>query len=175
MTQAANDQLLTELRRRLTQAVFRVCPGWLSSHAEDIVQTAMMRVIDAALKRGEGNPDLSSLYLEKAAYSATVDEIRRHRRRREGAAPEENSIQERAVDHADPETLAASREIAAGIGHCLSGLSSPRRLAVTLHLQGHAVSEVATLMRWRFKKAENLVYRGLADLRRCLATKGLAR
>jgi len=81
MTQAVNDQFLGDLRRRLTQAVFRVCPGWLSSHAEDIVQTAMMRVLGAAGKRGEGEPDLSSLYVEKTAYSATVDEIRRHRRR----------------------------------------------------------------------------------------------
>jgi RNA polymerase sigma-70 factor (ECF subfamily) len=175
VTQAASDLHLTDLRRRLSQAVFRVCPGWLSTHAEDIVQTAMLRVLDAAGKRGEGDPDLSSLYVEKAAYSATVDEIRRHRRRREGPAMEENSIQDGAAAQADPETLTASREIAAGIGHCLSGLSSPRRLAVTLHLQGHSVSEVAALMRWRFKKSENLVYRGLADLRRCLATKGLGR
>lgn len=174
MTQVARDLLLTELRRRLSEAVYRVCPGWLSSHTEDIVQTAMLRVLDAAGKRGEGDPDLSSLYVEKAAYSATVDEIRRHRRRRE-AAMAEHSIGEGAENQADPETLAASREIAVGIGHCLSGLASPRRLAVTLHLQGHSVSEVATLMRWRFKRAENLVYRGLADLRRCLATKGLAR
>jgi RNA polymerase sigma-70 factor (ECF subfamily) len=28
-------------------------------------------------------------------------------------------------------------------------------------------------MGWTEKKAENLVYRGLADLRRCLSAKGL--
>lgn len=174
MTQA-QDLLLTELRRRLSRAVFRVCPGWLASHAEDIVQTAVLRVLAAAGKRGEGSPDLSSLYVEKAAYSAMVDEIRRHRRRREVPEARERSLLEGAADRADPETLAASGEIAAGIGHCLSGLSSPRRLAVTLHLQGHSVPEVASLMRWPFKRAENLVYRGIADLRRCLAAKGLVR
>ena len=135
----------------------------------------MMRVLEAAGKRGEGDPDLSSLYVEKAAYSATVDEIRRHRRRREDPATPETAIRESAADQADPETLAASREIAVGIGHCLSRLPSPRRLAVTLHLQGHSVPEVAALMQWHFKRAENLVYRGLVELRRCLATKGLAR
>ncbi len=175
MTLTVNDQFLTELRRRISQAVFRVCPGWLSSHAEDIVQTAIMRVLDAAGKRGEEKPDLSAVYLERAAYSATVDEIRKHRRRRENPVTDERSIQRGATDRADPEMLAASREIAAGIGHCLSGLPSLRRLAVTLHLQGHSVSEVAAILRWRFKRAENLVYRGLADLRRCLTLKGLAR
>jgi RNA polymerase sigma-70 factor (ECF subfamily) len=44
-----------------------------------------------------------------------------------------------------------------------------------MYLHGHSVAEVAALLGWRFKKAENLVYRGLADLRRCLATKGLSR
>lgn len=175
MTLSADDQLLTELRRRLSQAVFRVCPAWLASHAEDIVQTAMMRVLEAARKRGEGNPDLSSLYVEKAAYSATVDEIRRYRRQREDRSTGESSTQETVSDHANPETLAAAREIAAGIGQCLLALASARRLVVTLRLQGHSVPEVAMLLRWRMKRTENLVYRGLADLRRCLVAKGLAR
>lgn len=49
----------------------------------------------------------------------------------------------------------------------------PRWLAVTLHLQGHSVPEVGALLAWTVKKAENLVYRGLADLRSCLSSKGL--
>ena len=49
----------------------------------------------------------------------------------------------------------------------------PRRLAVTLHLQGHTVPEAGSLLGWNAKRAENLVYRGLADLRDCLAGKGV--
>jgi len=139
------------------------------------VQTAMMRVLEAAGKRGEGNPDLSSLYLEKAAFSATVDEIRRYRRRREDQATDASAMHETAGDEAGPESLLAAREIRVAIGGCLASLAAPRRQAVTMYLHGHSVAEVAALLGWRFKKAENLVYRGLADLRRCLATKGLSR
>ena len=39
---------------------------------------------------------------------------------------------------------------------------------MTLHLQGFRVAEVATALGWTEKQAENLVYRGLADLRICL-------
>jgi RNA polymerase sigma-70 factor (ECF subfamily) len=48
-----------------------------------------------------------------------------------------------------------------------------RRLAVTLHLQGHTVPEAARILDWAAKQTENLVYRGLADLRACLMAKGI--
>jgi RNA polymerase sigma-70 factor, ECF subfamily len=43
---------------------------------------------------------------------------------------------------------------------------------VTLYLQGHTVPETARILGWDAKRAENLVYRGLADLRQCLMGKG---
>jgi RNA polymerase sigma-70 factor (ECF subfamily) len=51
----------------------------------------------------------------------------------------------------------------------------PRRIATTLHLQGHRIREVGDLMGWTEKKAENLIYRGLADLRNCLKSQGIER
>jgi len=59
------------------------------------------------------------------------------------------------------------------IRDCLLGLVTPRRLAVTLHLQGHTVPQAAEVLGWDAKRTENLVYRGLADLRVCLARKGV--
>jgi RNA polymerase sigma-70 factor (ECF subfamily) len=44
---------------------------------------------------------------------------------------------------------------------------------VTLYLQGHTVPETARVLDWPAKRADNLVYRGLADLRQCLLAKGL--
>ena len=169
-----NEEPIEEIRRRLTRAVHRVCPRWLAAHAEDIVQTAMVRVLSAARGRGEGNPDLSSLYLEKTAYSALVDEIRRQRRRRE-ESDEGTLAAAGGRSHGDPDSVVAAREVASGLRACLANLRASRRLAVTLHLQGHSVPEVAAILQWRTKRAENLVYRGLADLRRCLSMKGLAR
>jgi RNA polymerase sigma-70 factor (ECF subfamily) len=175
MTSIADEERLAEIRKRLSRAAKRVCPGWLVPHVEDIVQTALLRILDAARRKGEGNPQLSSLYLEKAVFSAAVDEIRRLRRRQEQAMDEASLPEAGDSLLPDPQAAAESREIAEGIHDCLGRLLDARKVAVTLSLQGHSVPEIASLLRWTAKVAENQVYRGLAALRRCLAAKGLAR
>jgi len=159
-----------QLRRQLARAVARICPRWLAAQADDIVQAGMLRVMDI-LRESEGKATLNASYLWRVAYSATVDEIRRLRRRRE--VPLDEVSPEVLPDASDPERSQAGSEIAQGLQDCLGRLVEGRRLAVALHLQGHSVPEVARLLGWGAKKVENLVYRGLADLRRCLVAKGL--
>ena len=62
-----------------------------------------------------------------------------------------------------------SREIDRGITDCLGRLPQPRRLAVTLFLQGYTVPEAGRLLGWTTKKTEHLVSRGLEGLRGCLS------
>ena len=113
------------------------------------------------------------MYLERAAQRVMIDEIRRRGRRPEQVAGEEDWIEAAPGARPDPERVAASGEIAAGIRGCLARLATPRRLAVTLYLQGCRVGEAAHRLGWSFKRTENLVYRGLSDLRLCLRRKGL--
>lgn len=160
------------LRHRVVRAVRRQCPGWLAHQADDIVQNVLAQLVKK-LRQGETNPGLSAMYVEKAAYGATVDEMRRLSRRRESQA-DTVSLERAHSSAAGPEGLVAALEIGRGIRDCLTGLIPPRRMGVTLYLQGCTVPEIAKRRRWKFKRAHNLVYRGLADLRRCLETKGLA-
>lgn len=167
---ASADEECVGLRTAIERAVRRVCPRWLAAEADDIVQAALLRVLAAH----DGRP-LAAAYLWRAAYTATVDEIRRQRRRREVSLedvlrPEAYAGPEAPVD---PERTLRGREIARGLGECLRCLVEPRRMAVALHLQGHGVKEAADILGWADKRVENLVYRGLFDLRRCLAAKGL--
>ena len=162
---------LVLLRAALVRAVSRVCPPWLADRAEDIVQVALVRVVEIHRRR-EGNVELSTLYLRKAAYSAVVDEIRRRKRRREVPLEAELEVQQ-ATKGLDPERAAASRQAGRAVRKCLGRLVRPRRSAVTLHLVGYSVPEVSRLLGWSFKRAENLVYRGLADLRGCLKGMGV--
>jgi len=155
------------LTARVEAAVRRVCPAWLKDRADDIAQTVMIQ-----LTSGEGVRTFSSIYLTRAAHGATVDEIRRVARRRESPDGEERMAQTATID-AGPDRRAFAGEIAAGIRACLVQLVRPRRLAVTAYLLGCGVPETADLLGWDRKRAENLVYRGLADLRRCLSGKGL--
>lgn len=163
-----------QLRTELMRAVARVCPRQLSDRAEDIVQVALMRLMEIR-RKNEGKAEFSALYLRKAAYSVVVDEIRRLRRRQEVPLDEDHSEAEHAAEIPDPERQSSGREIGQAIRECLGKMIRPRRLAVTLHLQGHSVGEVARLLGWSPKRADNLVYRGLADLRGCLDAKGIRR
>ena len=165
------DERYARLRSDLLRAVNRVCPPWLHDRKEDLVQTALIRVLEVE-RRGEGKAEFSSLYLRKAAYSALVDELRRLRRRREVSLDDENPLHGQADHSADPERISSAREVGSEIQVCLQRLVRPRRQAAILFLQGHSVPETGRLLGWSVKRAENLVYRGLADLRACLRARG---
>jgi RNA polymerase sigma-70 factor, ECF subfamily len=165
----------TKLRADLVRAVARLCPSWLSNQRDDMVQAAFLRVMQVVEKQSEsaeGNRPLPSSYLYKVAHSALVDEIRRVRRRRETDL-EDEGVAPIAITRQDPERLTASREIGRGIQDCLALMSRDRRLAVTLYLQGHSIPDASRVLDWAAKRTENLVYRGLADLRGCLEKKGM--
>jgi RNA polymerase sigma-70 factor (ECF subfamily) len=139
---------------------------------EDIVQAAMIRLLEVDRRTGE-NRAFASISLRTAAYYAAMDEIRRHVLRKEVSGEDGVHVESAASPSADPEKGAAAREIEEGISDCLSRLARPRRLAVTLHLLGYSFPEAGRSLGWSAKKAEHLIYRGLDDLRVCLAAKGL--
>lgn len=163
---------LEALRADLVQAVQRVCPPWLSDRREDLVQEALIRV--AEIRRREPDRELAPSYLRRAAYNALVDEIRRLRRRRETSLEGEEGTLQPPSEAPGPERWSAGRQIGRAIHDCLTRMVPPRRRAVALYLQGHSGPESAELMGWTAKRTNNLVYRGLDDLRRCLTAKGYA-
>ena len=120
----------------------------------------------------EGKDSVPASYLWKAAHSATIDEIRRARRANESGL--DSLGPEAAAPQVSPERHAASRLLGDAMRACLTVLPRDRRLAVTLHLQGHTVPECGRLLGWNAKRAENLVYRGMEALRGCLESKGFA-
>ncbi len=169
-----SDEEIAELREQLVRAVARICPRWLAAEADDLVQCALLKVLEIARRR-EGTAEFSTFYLRRTAYSTVVDEIRRRRRRREVPLDEGPGMDDRPAPAADPERLSSDGELGRAIRGCLETLIRPRKLAVTLHLQGHRIREVGELLGWSAKRAENLIYRGLDDLRGCLERKGFGR
>ena len=115
---AVTEARWTALREALARAVRRQCPRWLSDHAEDLAQSALVKVM-AMPGTGEGNRPLSSFYLYRVAHSALVDEIRRRQRRREVALEVDESEERRGGTvepqaAGDPEQDASHRELGAG-------------------------------------------------------------
>jgi RNA polymerase sigma-70 factor (ECF subfamily) len=165
------DAEAAQLLQQLRAAVATVCPYVAAAERDDLVQLAVMRVLNLLRKSAERR-EYSFSYLRRVAYSVFIDEMRSRQRAREEPLSGDGTV-EHPGDGPGPERRALSREVATGLRDCLRGLISPRRRATVLHLQGHTVSEIAKLLSFNFKRAENLVYRGLADLRHCLAAKGI--
>lgn len=167
-----SSERISDLRRELLTAVRRACPAWLLDHAEDIVQTTLIRLVDVQKKTG-GNTPLHSSYLSRVAYNAMVDEVRLHFRRRETRADQPPDMERAPARTVHPEQRAIAAEIHRGIRDCLGRMIRSRRITVACHLLGYSVPETARFLGWTAKKAEHLTRRGLADLRACLSAKGL--
>ena len=159
------------LMGRVRAAVYRCCPPYLASQAEDIAQEVLVRLV-RKLNEGEGKPSFSSMYLLKAAHGVTVDEIRRRARRRERSGLED-TMEAQIHERPDPEQEASGRSLGRAIRDCLDGIVATRRVAVTLRLLGCSLAEIAKRLECPLKSADNRVYRGMTDLRKCLESKGL--
>jgi len=164
---------LPEIEQKLAAAVRSCCPRWLATQADDLVQGAMIKVVERS-RRNPLSSEVTPGYLWRVAYCAVVDEIRRHRRRREVPMSDDaDGVPEPPNPAPGPDRHADSRAIGAAIAVCLRDMLPERRQAVTLHLLGHTVPEIARLLGWNPKRAENSVYRGLADLRSHLTERGI--
>src|SRR5262245_22370215 len=84
------------LMERLTQAVRRVCPSWLSSERDDLVQTALIKILERERRTGT-QQQLEKAYLYRVAHSVMVDEIRSRKRKREEPLGEQQPDGEREV------------------------------------------------------------------------------
>ncbi len=162
-------QITEEDRVVLQRHVDRLCPPWLRGEREDLAHMAAVKLL-----KGNHRVETSrSGLLRSAAYSVIVDEIRYRKRRNEvGMSP---SMPDRIANSGDidPETRAYGSELGIVVVECLDTLEPDRRRAVTLYLQTHRVPEIAKLIGCDRKRASNLVYRGLSDLRAALGARGI--
>ncbi len=165
------DVSLIQMNEILAKMVNRHCPNWLHQSREDFVQTCLTRMIDK-LNQSEEKTAINTSYLAKVAYSVVVDEIRQRGRASVFSLDEEQS-QEPENHQPDPEQRAVGKALGREIYECMGRLIEKRRAATMLHLQGHKIDEIAILLGRKSKQAENLIYRGMKQLRECLEGKGL--
>jgi len=146
---------LRAIRLVLERAIRSRCFGLLAPAREDLIQNAMLRILERARHEELGQRGAS--YAWKVAQSVMVDELRRLGRERQLA----ENVSEVKRSWVDPAGGIQLRQ-------CVERLEERRRMAVTLHLSGLRIPEVARAAGWSDKAAENLIYRGLDDLRALL-------
>jgi len=120
-------------------------------------------------------------YLYRIAATATLDAVRRVKRKREEQIVTEAEAEDESVTphvlvanpHRAPDKEAERRQIVAKVKEAMARLPDNRRTAVRLHLEGLTTQELADLLGWSEPKARNLVYRGLSDVRAILQAAGI--
>ncbi len=181
----SDDRRLEELLARygglLAATIRRACPRDLGIDTQDIEQDARLRLWRALSRATEEG--LGASYVRKVAATAAIDAIRAALARRDrkaladlGSVDEDGEIgPELKSADATPEELARRRQVSESIASAIDALSPARRRAVRLHLFGLSSPEISGLTGWSGTKARSLISRGLAEVRRTLAEKGVDR
>lgn len=159
------------LREILDRLVRKVCPAWLASERDDLVQSACLRIVRKC-QGGEEEVTLASSYLWMVAHSTVMDEIR-HRRRSREVAWEGAGGKEPATEASSAETRQAREELRDAIRLGIRTLEESRRQAVLLYLHGFSLEESARILGWNTKRVDNQRYHGLRQLRDYLTQRGL--
>jgi RNA polymerase sigma factor (sigma-70 family) len=159
-------QIFEEYGQWLRQSIARLsAKGW-GVQPEDIeqeVRVRLWRVLESE-KPVQNWPS----HLYRMAANATIDALRQALARREEPLHVENAGEaapEAQIRSADlpADAAAAGRELLGKVQRAMGRLSESRAQAVSLHLRGFTLEEVAALVGWSVPRARNLVYRGLAS------------
>ncbi len=160
-----------ELRAILVRVVRRICPVWMASHQQDLVQNACLRIVKKC-GGAEESRALGTSYLWQVAHSVVMDEIRRRRRHPEVELNETIQL-EQASAGLSPEGDQARNDLNKAIKTGLGQLKEDRRWAVLLYLYGFSLKDSARMLGWNAKRVDNQRYQGLGELRAYLRERGL--
>ena len=164
-----SSTFLEDLHARIMVALNRSTPAGIRSSIDDMAQAAVIKL----MRQGRSEDELAELrpsYLWRVVHSEIMDELRRCRRRAETGLEEVTGLAD--VNNPGVERTVAGKRTGDDIRSCLGLLVDSRRRAVALYLMGHKVREIAELLGISRKQAENLVFRGVRDLRRHLRERG---
>jgi RNA polymerase sigma-70 factor (ECF subfamily) len=146
--------------------------GLSAADVDEVFQDVRIRLWHARPDR-EQISGLPALYVYRAAVSAARDVLRRRRRAEQRSLPLDDSPPELMVAAQSPVRTLEREELLRSVERALEALAPPRRVVVRMHLRGYDRDEIAKALGWTDGKTRNLLYRGLADLRRRLEADGV--
>ena len=173
LARGGDESAFEELFRRHRRRVALIASRFFRQReqVEEVVQESFTKAYFALGEFGGGRDASFAAWLARIAFNTSYDELRRQKRRPEGAledlTEEESSrLAERLRPGSDAEGAAVSRDLASKL---LARLSPEDRLVlVMLDVEGLSVAEIAELMGWGGSKVKVRAHRARAHLRRVL-------
>ncbi len=132
---------------------------------EDIAQEIRIKIWQ--ILKDEKKIKNYSSYIKKIVDSTVIDQLRR-KRRQEGIIRKEKL--KRISEQQGFYTMRGSIEKISSyqMGQAIDSLMKSRQKVVRLFLLNMTLEEIALALNWSKDKTRNLLYRGLADLKKCL-------
>ncbi|HEX8117362.1 MAG TPA: sigma-70 family RNA polymerase sigma factor [Pyrinomonadaceae bacterium] len=168
--EAAFEELFRRHRRRVSLIAARFFRQ--REQVEEVVQESFTKAFFALSEFANGRDASFAAWLARIAFNTSYDELRRQKRRPEGALEELTeeeaaTLAERLRDDArDAEGQAVSRDLASKL---LARLSPEDRLVlVMLDVEGLSVAEIAGALGWGASKVKVRAHRARAHLRKVL-------
>ena len=132
---------------------------------EDIMQDVRIKIWN--LIRSERTVYSHGSYIKRIINSAVIDQLRKHRRQDSLFRHEkQKQIAERGRPY-DRE-MARKKAFRETVREAVERLITSRRQVIKLYLLGFSIQEISSYLGWSVDKTRNLLYRGLADLKKHL-------
>lgn len=169
-----DDAAFEELFRRHKRRVSLIAARFFRrrEQVEEVVQESFTKAFFALGEFANSRDASFAAWLARIAFNVSYDELRRQRRRPEGALEELTEEESARLSERlrgvgpDAEAAAVSRDLASKL---LARLSPEDRLVlVMLDVEGLSVAEIANLMKWTGSKVKVRAHRARAHLRRVL-------
>jgi RNA polymerase sigma-70 factor (ECF subfamily) len=169
-----DDDAFEELFHRHKRRVALIASRFFRrrEQVEEVVQESFAKAFFALAEFANGRDASFAAWLARIAFNTSYDELRRQKRRPEGALEELTEEEAATLNErlrgagSDAEGQAVSRDLAAKL---LARLSPEDRLVlVMLDVEGLSVAEIASLMSWSGSKVKVRAHRARAHLRRVL-------
>ena len=158
-------QLLQDYSRFIAGQVQRYDLPKYGLDPEDINQDVKLRIWKL-LQSGRMIRNLPA-YFRRIIHSVVIDQLRK-RRRDENLYAHERSKRISEQDLLYRRETARQQALEETVGRAVNRLIRSRRQVVKLYLLNLSIQEIASYLKWTQDKTRNLLYRGLADLRKSL-------
>jgi RNA polymerase sigma-70 factor, ECF subfamily len=132
---------------------------------DDISQEVRIKIWK--LLHTEKNISNYSSYIKKIVNSSVIDQLRKIRRE-EGVFLHEKAKQVAEREMLYSAEMARFKSLEDVVERAVDSLLESRRQVVKLHLLNLSIQEIASYLHWSVDKTRNLLYRGLADLKKKL-------
>jgi RNA polymerase sigma-70 factor (ECF subfamily) len=106
-------------------------------------------------------------YLKKIISTSVIDQLRKFRRQ-DNLFRHERQRHIAELRQSYPQNSAATTFFENALGQAVERLIDSRRQVVKLYLLSFNIQEISSYLNWSVDRTRNLLYRGLADLRKIL-------